>query len=60
MPVYTEVPDTFLSLFRQRRLWWAGTFRHWFVNGDRNAVQLPVLTGYYADVLAAPRAGRAA
>ena len=48
MPVYTEVPDTFLSLFRQRRLWWAGTFRHWFVNGDRNAVQLPVLTGYYA------------
>jgi hypothetical protein len=47
MPVYTEVPDTFLALFRQRRLWWAGTFRHWFVNGDRNIVQLPVLTSYY-------------
>jgi cellulose synthase/poly-beta-1,6-N-acetylglucosamine synthase-like glycosyltransferase len=44
--VTTEVPDTWPSLFRQRRLWWAGTFRHWFINADRNLLQLPVQTGY--------------
>src|SRR5262249_45413288 len=44
--VTTEVPDTWLALFRQRRLWWAGTFRHSFVNADRNLVQLPIWTSY--------------
>ncbi len=44
--VTTEVPDTWASLFKQRRLWWAGTFRHSFVNADRNLVQLPVWTSY--------------
>ncbi len=44
--VTTEVPDTWSALVRQRRLWWAGTFRHWFVNADRNLLHLPVLTGY--------------
>jgi cellulose synthase/poly-beta-1,6-N-acetylglucosamine synthase-like glycosyltransferase len=44
--VTTEVPDTWPALFRQRRLWWAGTFRHSFVNADRNLLHLPVLTAY--------------
>jgi hypothetical protein len=44
--VYTDVPDTWRALFRQRRLWWAGTFRHTFVNVDRNLLHLPVITGY--------------
>jgi cellulose synthase/poly-beta-1,6-N-acetylglucosamine synthase-like glycosyltransferase len=44
--VTTEVPDTWPALFRQRRLWWAGTFRHWFVNADRNLLHLPIQTSY--------------
>jgi hypothetical protein len=44
--VATEVPDTFRALFKQRRLWWAGAFRHCFVNMDRNLLHMPVLTGY--------------
>ena len=45
--VETDAPDTWSALFRQRRLWWAGTFRHWWINMDRNLLQLPVLTAYY-------------
>ena len=44
--VTTEVPATFPALFRQRRLWWAGTFRHFFVNADRNLLHLPLVTCY--------------
>jgi hypothetical protein len=44
LSVRTEVPETFLALFQQRRLWWAGSFRHTIVNADRNALQLPLLT----------------
>jgi hypothetical protein len=44
--VSTEVPETWGALFKQRRLWWAGAFRHWFVNADRNLLHLPVLTAY--------------
>jgi Glycosyltransferase like family 2 len=47
MVVYTDAPETWGALFRQRRLWWAGTFRHWWVNIDRNLLHLPVLTSYY-------------
>src|SRR3954451_7567911 len=47
MVVHTEAPDTWEALVRQRRLWWAGTFRHWWVNLDRNLLHLPVLTTYY-------------
>ena len=42
----TEAPETWRALFRQRRLWWAGTFRFWVVNADRNAIHLPVMTTY--------------
>jgi Glycosyltransferase like family 2 len=45
--VETDAPDTWPALIRQRRLWWAGTFRHWWINMDRNLLQLPVLTAYY-------------
>jgi cellulose synthase/poly-beta-1,6-N-acetylglucosamine synthase-like glycosyltransferase len=44
--VATDAPDTWLSLFRQRRLWWAGNFRHWMVNGDKNFVHRPVMAFY--------------
>jgi cellulose synthase/poly-beta-1,6-N-acetylglucosamine synthase-like glycosyltransferase len=45
--VETDAPDTWRALARQRRLWWAGTFRHWWINADRNLLHLPVLTSYY-------------
>ncbi|MDX6412749.1 MAG: hypothetical protein QOH23_159 [Gaiellaceae bacterium] len=44
--VTTDVPQTWRELIKQRRLWWAGTFRHWFINADRNLLHLPVVTGY--------------
>jgi hypothetical protein len=44
--VTTEVPETWRALWKQRRLWWAGAFRHWFVNADRNVLHLPLLTAY--------------
>jgi hypothetical protein len=47
MVVETDAPDTWRALFNQRRLWWAGTFRHWWINIDRNILHLPVLTSYY-------------
>jgi Glycosyl transferase family group 2 len=47
MQVETDVPNTWLGLFRQRRLWWAGNFRHIVVNFDKNAFQLPAVTFYY-------------
>jgi Glycosyl transferase family group 2 len=47
MVVHTDAPDTWSALVRQRRLWWAGTFRHWWINLDRNLLHLPVLTTYY-------------
>jgi cellulose synthase/poly-beta-1,6-N-acetylglucosamine synthase-like glycosyltransferase len=45
--VHTDAPDSWRALVRQRRLWWAGAFRHWWINVDRNVIQLPVLTSYY-------------
>jgi hypothetical protein len=44
--VWTEVPETWPALFRQRRLWWAGSFRHSIVNLDRNILHLPLFTTY--------------
>jgi cellulose synthase/poly-beta-1,6-N-acetylglucosamine synthase-like glycosyltransferase len=44
---YTEVPERWRALFAQRLLWWAGNYRHFIVNFDRNVLQLPVLTFYY-------------
>jgi Glycosyl transferase family group 2 len=47
MVVQTDAPDSWRALVRQRRLWWAGTFRHWWINLDRNLIHLPVMTSYY-------------
>ena len=47
MVVHTDAPDSWRALFNQRRLWWAGSFRHWWINLDRNLLHLPVLTSYY-------------
>ncbi|HEY3184424.1 MAG TPA: hypothetical protein VGJ77_16405 [Gaiellaceae bacterium] len=44
--VETDAPDTWRALVRQRRLWWAGAFRHWWINFDRNLLHLPVITTY--------------
>ena len=44
--VLTEAPERFRQLFRQRRLWWAGSFRHWAINFDRNVLHLPLFTLY--------------
>jgi cellulose synthase/poly-beta-1,6-N-acetylglucosamine synthase-like glycosyltransferase len=49
--VETDVPDGWRKLFRQRRLWWAGNFRHSFVNFDRNAFQLRWWTLYNVAIL---------
>jgi len=42
--VRTEVPETWRALFRQRCLWWAGSLRHWCMNGDLNLVHMPFWT----------------
>jgi hypothetical protein len=47
MVVHTDAPDSWRALVQQRQLWWAGTFRHWWINLDRNLLHLPVLTTYY-------------
>lgn len=45
--VLTDAPANWRALYRQRRLWWAGNFRHVVVNFDKNALQMPVWTFYY-------------
>jgi cellulose synthase/poly-beta-1,6-N-acetylglucosamine synthase-like glycosyltransferase len=47
MVVETAGPRTWRALFRQRRMWWAGSFRHSIINLDRNAIQLPIWSLYY-------------
>lgn len=46
--VLTEAPASWCALYRQRRFWWAGNFRHVVVNFDKNALHMPVWTFYYA------------
>ena len=35
MRFYTDAPETFPSWFRQRRMWWSGSFRMAFINADQ-------------------------
>jgi hypothetical protein len=44
--VSTDAPESWTGLFKQRRLWWAGNFRHWTMNIDKNLVHRPVMTVY--------------
>jgi glycosyl transferase family 2 len=46
MTVETDAPAGWGGLYRQRRLWWAGSFRHAVVNFDKNLTQLPTWTLY--------------
>jgi cellulose synthase/poly-beta-1,6-N-acetylglucosamine synthase-like glycosyltransferase len=57
--VTTEVPDTWRSLFRQRRMWWAGNFRHVVINADSN-IRMPVWTLYYVLLVYVLAAGKLA
>lgn len=47
LEVETEAPDTWRRLFRQRRSWWAGGFRHAVVNADKNIRHTPIWSVYY-------------
>jgi len=44
--VSTDAPESWAALAKQRRLWWAGNFRHWTVNLDKHLVQRPVMALY--------------
>ena len=55
--VYTDVPETWCALFRQRRMWWAGNFRHVVVNFDSN-LRMPVWVLYYVFLVYALAAGK--
>lgn len=40
--VETDAPATWRGLYRQRRSWWAGGFRHAVLNADKNLVHTPI------------------
>jgi hypothetical protein len=46
--IETDAPTTWPALFRQRRIWWAGSFRHTILNFDRNILHAPWWAFYYA------------
>jgi hypothetical protein len=46
LTVYTDVPPNFKSLAKQRRQWWAGTFRTTVVNADK-MMHYPFRQFYY-------------
>jgi cellulose synthase/poly-beta-1,6-N-acetylglucosamine synthase-like glycosyltransferase len=45
--VETDAPATWRALVRQRRVWWAGSFRHSVLNVDRNILHTPFWSFYY-------------
>lgn len=45
--VETDAPASWAALFRQRRIWWAGNFRHAILNFDRNLAHTPWWAIYY-------------
>jgi cellulose synthase/poly-beta-1,6-N-acetylglucosamine synthase-like glycosyltransferase len=45
--VETAGPETWRQLFKQRRLWWVGNFRHSLVNFDRSVLHFPIWSIYY-------------
>ena len=51
LAVETDAPASFPALYRQRRSWWAGGFRHAIVNLDKNFVHMPLWTVYYSGIV---------
>jgi hypothetical protein len=50
--VLTAGPDTWRGLWNQRaRIWWAGNFRHVWVNFDHNVMYMPAWLFYYAGLV---------
>lgn len=47
---HTEVPETFRAWFRQRRMWWSGSFRMAFINADQT-LRFPLTFLYTACVV---------
>lgn len=46
----TQVPETFGAWFRQRRMWWSGSFRMAFINADQT-LRFPLTFVYTACVV---------
>jgi cellulose synthase/poly-beta-1,6-N-acetylglucosamine synthase-like glycosyltransferase len=47
---YTDAPETFRAWFRQRRMWWSGSFRMAFVNADQT-LRFPITFIYTACIV---------
>lgn len=47
LSVETDAPPSWGALWRQRRIWWAGNFRHAVLNFDRNLAHTPWWAIYY-------------
>jgi cellulose synthase/poly-beta-1,6-N-acetylglucosamine synthase-like glycosyltransferase len=47
---YTDVPPTFRAWFRQRRMWWSGSFRMAFVNAEQT-LRFPLTFVYTACIV---------
>src|SRR5262245_7783160 len=45
--ILTAAPPTWRALWRQRTSWWAGNVHHFWINFDKNAIQMPGWTFYY-------------
>ncbi|MEW6583164.1 MAG: glycosyltransferase family 2 protein [Actinomycetota bacterium] len=54
---YTDVPQTFRALFRQRRGWWCGAFRQTIINADKN-LRFPIWSLYYLGLVYLLLAGK--
>ena len=42
---YTDAPETFRAWFRQRKMWWSGSFRMAFINADQT-LRFPLTFAY--------------
>lgn len=49
--VKTAAPSTWPALIKQRRLWWAGSFRHSVMNFDNAILRNPAWAFYYAGLV---------
>jgi cellulose synthase/poly-beta-1,6-N-acetylglucosamine synthase-like glycosyltransferase len=51
--IATDAPSAWGALFKQRRSWWAGGFRHAVINADKNLRHTPLWTLYYSGLVVA-------